>query len=258
MLKLYLVDLMREQCWERLDVKKTLLFLIEPFVLLVKYLSFRVWSEYSSVPPTFSVIGLVRQNANIDSAKFVEQNISHALVFDSKEILWDFALEKVKLSGHFLEFGVWNGYSINYFAKRYPNQIFYGFDSFQGLAEDWVGTYLRRGAFDRGGKLPVVSSNVVLVPGWFRETIPPFCQDKKGVDIAFIHLDADTYEATSSVLSLLGKRIAPGCIIVFDEHHGYPNWRNGEFRALNEFVSSHEIRFRYLGFSKMAAVIEII
>jgi hypothetical protein len=238
-------------------MKKLLWYVLEPLVTLAKYLSFRMSQASPSWSRPPSVIGLVRQNANFQSAEFIEQNLSDALLFDSREALWDFGLSKITLSGHFLEFGVYDGYSINYFAGQYPNRTVYGFDSFKGLAEDWAGTELKKGAFDLRGELPVVSSNVVLVPGWFEDTIPNFSKTI-GVDVAFIHLDADTYQATSCVLSLLAKNIGAGCIMVFDEHHGYPNWQNGEFRALNEFAKRHNIRFRYLGFSEMAALIEVV
>ena len=238
-------------------LKKVLGFVLEPLVILIKYLSFKVRQGSLSWSPPPSVIGLVRQNANYESAKFIEQNISRALLFDSREALWDFALSKITLNCHLLEFGVYSGYSINYFAGQNPNRIVYGFDSFEGLAENWVGTDLQKGAFDLRGKLPVVSSNVVLVPGWFEDTIPNFCETN-GVDVAFIHLDVDTYQSTNCVLSLLSKGIRPGCIMVFDEHHGYPNWQNGEFRALSEFAKKHNISFRYLGFSEMAAVIQVV
>jgi hypothetical protein len=236
-------------------LKKVLRFLIEPIVILTMYVAGRVRQESSLLNP--NVMGLVRQLALIDSAEFVNQNIYHAALFDSREKLWDAALAKVRLRGLYLEFGVWEGYSINYFANLRPDEMVVGFDSFEGLAEDWSGTNLLQGHFDLGGKLPTVSSNVRLVPGWFKETIPVFVQ-KNRENVAFLHLDADTYEATHTVLTLLGERLVPGSIIVLDEHHGYPNWRNGEFRALNEFASLRDVRIRYLGFSEMAAVVEVM
>ena len=44
-------------------------------------------------------------------------------------------------------------------------------------------------------------------------------------------------------------------MILLDEHHGYPNWQNGEFKALNEVLGPDE--YRYLAFSAQQAVIRI-
>ena len=43
----------------------------------------------------------------------------------------------------YIEFGVFSGTSINYFSKNLKKKI-YGFDSFEGLKEDWVGTTVTR------------------------------------------------------------------------------------------------------------------
>ena len=49
-----------------------------------------------------------------------------------------YALDNVKIEGDFLEFGVFQGRSINIIAEKFPDQKIYGFDSFKGLPEDWV------------------------------------------------------------------------------------------------------------------------
>lgn len=188
-----------------------ILILIEPVVRLAKYLTFRVADSLFKA----NVMHNVRKLAMEDSAKFIGENLQDANLFDSRERLWDFALAKVQIPGMHLEFGVHDGYSINYFAKKKPHQVFIGFDSFEGLAEDWHGTSLLEGAFDLGGQLPVVPSNVRLVSGWFSETLPDFVQTKQE-NIAYVHLDADTYQATTCVLSFLGSRLVNGSILVLD------------------------------------------
>ena len=48
------------------------------------------------------------------------------------------AIKNITLqNGHILEFGVFSGGTINYLAKKMPTKIIYGFDSFQGLPENW-------------------------------------------------------------------------------------------------------------------------
>jgi hypothetical protein len=204
-----------------------------------------------------SVLDIISLNAKADSASFVQANLSGAQLFATREALWDYALENLRFSGLHIELGVWSGNSIRYFALRAPNQTIYGFDSFRGLADDWLGAGLQRGAFDLKGNLPKVPVNVTLVPGWFEETLPTF-NSQQNDPIAFIHLDADTYTSTKLALEALASKIIAGTILVFDEYHGYPNWREGEFKAWDEFVGDHDIEFSYLAFSEQQVAIEIV
>ena len=50
-------------------------------------------------------------------------------------------------NNYYLEFGVFSGSSINFFSKKINKKI-YGFDSFEGLKEDWSGTTVIKGTFD--------------------------------------------------------------------------------------------------------------
>ena len=53
-----------------------------------------------------------------------------------KAIANDQNLEKT-----YMEFGVFSGSSINFLSKHLYNKEIYGFDSFEGLKEDWIGTW---------------------------------------------------------------------------------------------------------------------
>lgn len=189
----------------------------------------------------------VWRRAAVSSADYAEQYMRNALIFEGATDLWDFAISKITVTGLIAEFGVWNGYSINYVAER-RNQTIYGFDSFQGLKEDWSGHSYRKGKFDRGGVLPQVASNVTLIKGWFDDTLPGFLGSNEG-PFSYIHLDADTYESTSVVLKLIGNRITKGTVIVFDDYFGYPGWLDGEHRAWQDFVCSTRMNYEYIAFS---------
>ena len=60
-----------------------------------------------------------------------------------------------------------------------------------------------------GGNLPKVNPNVQLVKGWFNETLPEFIR-KENSEVAFLHIDCDTYESTKYVLNTLKEKIIPG------------------------------------------------
>jgi hypothetical protein len=135
--------------------------------------------------------------------------------------------------------------------------ILHGFDSFEGLREDFIGTNWITGAFTTRGKIPEFDSNVKLHVGWFNETLPKFLEGYLE-DFAFVHLDADTYESTYLVLNLLKNRIVKGTIIVFDEYLGIPNWRNGEHKAWTQFTQETQNSYEYLAFSDQAAVVRVL
>lgn len=208
------------------------------------------------VRPT--AIDILEMRALESSALYIENNGKNAMIFRSRPNLWSFALNQVATKGIFIEFGVSWGKSINYFAKRLPkDKTIFGFDSFQGLRENFTGTGFGKEAFTTGGKLPKVPDNVVLVKGWFKDTLPSFLEQNLNT-ISFIHMDADTYESTKEVLDLVADRIKFGTIVVFDEYIGNPNWINNEYKAWKEFVAKKNINYQYIAFSPQAAVVRVM
>ena len=204
---------------------------------------------------------VLREKAIERSADYVLGHMNEAVMFKTREDLWDFCVQSTinRKLGQFVvaEFGVWEGYSINYFARKCPNSTIYGFDSFEGLEENWSGYNLIKGTFSTGGKLPKCEPNVVLYKGWFEETMPDFLSKLQGKQISILHLDSDTYKPTKFVLKSLTNNLKSGSLVIFDEFFGYPGFENHEFLAWNEFVESQEIEFRYIGFSEMQVAIEI-
>jgi hypothetical protein len=153
----------------------------------------------------------------------------------------DQALEKgIPEDGLILEFGVWQGSSIRKIAAKHPTRKIYGFDSFEGLPERWERDDMNfhPGFFSTNGRLPPVQPNVTLVKGWFCDTLPSFVNEHRGAKIALLHIDCDLYSSTRDVFTALKDMIQDGTVIVFDELVNYPNYENGELKALEEFLSS--------------------
>jgi len=190
------------------------------------------------------------------TADYIEENMTSAIIFQRRKSLWDYVFQKSSLEGLILEFGVSEGTSINYFSKL-TTQTIYGFDSFEGLKEDWAGSGLLKGHFSREGEIPKVSENVSLIKGWFDESLPKFL-DSYNDQLKIAHIDGDTYEAAKIVLEHLSPRIKKGTIIIFDEYFGYLGWKNGEYKAFQELVASQNITYRYLGFSENSVAVKII
>jgi hypothetical protein len=153
-----------------------------------------------------------------------------------REELWTRALQKIGTPDIlFLEFGVWQGYSIDYFSRlnRSPPSRFYGFDSFEGLPEGWRG--MSAGHFSTGGQIPVSDDERVrFVKGWFRDSLPG--QLDRLVEEArsralLVHFDADLYSSTLYLLCALTQRF-DSFYCVFDEFSGH------EMRALHNFMQA--------------------
>src|SRR3954470_15875206 len=106
------------------------------------------------------------------SVDYIERSMPDALGFASQREVIEFSLDAVKVSGHYLEFGVYTGGTIRFMAKHIGGKIIHGFDSFEGLPEAWGGFSLGRRAFDVKGRLPRVPGNVMLHRGWFDQTLP--------------------------------------------------------------------------------------
>lgn len=207
-----------------------------------------------------NIHNVIWERAISESADFVYNYIDNVMLFRQKNQMWNYISEKINqknISGIGIEFGVAKGRSINYLSKKIPSLHFFGFDSFIGLPEDWIGHHAVKGSYNQRGKLPKVNSNVSLVRGWFDETIPEFLNKYNMNDVLFIHIDSDTYQSATIILNQIGPKIKTGTLVLFDEFIGYPNWKNGEFKALNEAAERFEFQFKFLAFSTEQALIEI-
>ena len=176
-----------------------------------------------------------------------------------------FSLAHARNQGLWLEFATHDGTTINLIAEIMHsygkgNQIIYGFDSFEGLPEDWRKEGDRYN-FDMKGKLPKVAwENIRLVKGWFNETIPKFLslteKQLKGCqkDVAMIHIDSDLYSSAITVLKGLKDRMRPGTVIMFDQIHdgggNYPEYREHEYKAWSEFSEEYNVSYRWLAHAK--------
>ncbi len=185
--------------------------------------------------------------AREQSADYVEQHMPDAMMFEERDELLTFCVASAPAEGLVLEFGVEKGGSIRQLAASTPRTV-HGFDSFEGLPEDWAGTSEKRGKFSLGGQMPAVPANVTLHKGWFDKVLPGFLAANSG-PAALVHIDCDLYSSSRTVLWALADRLRAGSVILFDEYFNYPNWRHHEFRAWQEFVQAFGVQYRYIGYS---------
>lgn len=205
-----------------------------------------IWWQIALPQPPHTVVRETNRRAIGDSADYADSNMPRALGFSNIEPLWRHAFAARVANGLCVEYGVWRGRSINFFASQ-TKEMIYGFDSFEGLQEDWHGWAFPKGTFNLDGVLPPVPANVTLIKGWFDKTLPAFLREHPE-PFSFIHIDCDTYEATSIVLNAAQDRFQKGTVVVFDEYFGYRGWRMGEFKAWQEFVAARGLSYEYLAF----------
>jgi len=140
---------------------------------------------------------------------------------------------------HVLEFGVYKGGTLKQLSKFY-NSTVHGFDSFEGLPEDWVGTNHKKGGMSAGGRIPEIP-NCKIWKGWFENTIPEYLKEYKG-PIKLLHIDCDLYSSTKTILELLNDNIVSGTILCFDEwyYNHNPKYKDHEQKAFFEWIGDRE------------------
>ena len=154
-----------------------------------------------------------------------------------------YELEKKELL--YLEFGVASGSSFFWWMKKnnHPGSLFRGFDTFEGLPEDWGGFKKGAMAFDQ---VEANDGRAEFVRGIFQESLHPFIELNKELlrsKPKVIHLDADLFSSTIFVLSQLFPYLKKGDIIFFDEF----NVANHEFLAFKIFTESFYVKLRPIG-----------
>lgn len=143
----------------------------------------------------------------------------------------------------YLEFGVWQGDTVRYWSNLLsnPESRLHGFDSFEGLPEDW-GLKWPKGMFSTGGNIPQIDDlRVTFFKGWFEDTLADY--ELPPHDVLVVNFDADLYSSTLYALNRLKDAIVPGTYLYFDEFHDGQH----EFRAFNEFRQSSGMRFGLVG-----------
>lgn len=203
--------------------------------------------DFFSRRPSAALQAELHKRALQRSADFVEKHMGSALFCSDKFELLQLVSTRLN-KGAILEFGVYKGHTINHLARLLPNRTITGFDSFEGLPENWNGYRYSIRNFDRKGNAPRVEKNVELEIGWFDKTLPAFLQ-KQSDTIALAHIDCDIYSSTMTVLQILLPHFTDGTILVFDEFFNYVGYEHHEYRAFFEFIKKTKLEYKYVAYS---------
>ena len=191
--------------------------------------------------------------SRVESYQYAAGAAPQARFFSTARQMLKFAIDNAGADGLFLEFGVCYGTSITMIANQVDATV-HGFDSFEGLPESWDVSVTRgvkreqAGTYSTLGRPPPVPDNVALHIGLFEDTLPGFVEQHQD-HVSFVNVDCDLYSSTRTVFQHLGDRFVPGSVVVFDDYFCYPEWRQHEYKAFQEFVTKFGIRYEYLAFS---------
>lgn len=144
---------------------------------------------------------------------------------------------------NYFEFGVAAGKSFDWFMEQnqHPDSKFYGFDTFDGLPEDW-GPF-KKGSFSNDNKMPVLKdSRGSYFKGLFQQTIPSFVQHIDNSRRNVLMMDADLWSATLYALCSLAPFLKKGDIIFFDEFVVPTH----EYKAFADFTQSHYLKMELI------------
>ncbi len=165
--------------------------------------------------------------------------------YTKREAMYQWVIDNEGLTGiiNYLEFGVAGGHSFNWWMTKNTNADarFYGFDTFDGLPEDW-GPF-KKGSFSNNNELPVLKDERgKFYKGLFQQTVPGFLSELDTSRRNVIMLDADLFSATLYALTMLAPYLKKDDIILFDEFVVPTH----EFKAYMDFIQSHYINMQLI------------
>lgn len=160
------------------------------------------------------------------------------------------------LPGHFLEAGVFRGASFCRFRKLgrlfHPDHTrrFIGFDMFGKFppAEFGPDKAVLDKQFASDGDMGIsrdallklleeqgLASNVDLIEGDIRKTLPAYLEKNQEMSFSIVNIDLDLYEPIKAALEELFPRVVRGGVVVLDDYEGFP----GAKKAVDEYLAEH-------------------
>ncbi len=172
-------------------------------------------------------------------------------LFFHRWALFDSMINKSKKDRPFYEFGVWRGESFKYLINTFKKG--YGFDTFEGLPEDWHQT--KQGSYSAERIIPNIDGGT-FIAGKFEDTLPTFFAESRPM-ASIINFDADLYSSTLCALNYSKPVINKDTILIFDEFIINENWEQDEYKALNEFCSNNNLTYEVLAISYMTKQVAV-
>jgi len=198
-----------------------------------------------TIPDSYKLKTIV----NMSTLKTWEKKQTSFPIFGTRYEMYDYIQKKYleNESVDYLEFGVFEGASIDYWRKlnQKSQSRFYGFDTFTGLPEAWknVLSDIPGGTWTTNGNLPKIDDKrVIFYKGLFQETIDPFLKEYQPSNKIVIHNDSDLYSSSLYLLTRLDDIIKKNTIMIFDEFSNVMH----EFKALEDYCSAYNKKYKVI------------
>jgi hypothetical protein len=212
--------------------------------LFIKFELHRVFSPFTGV--LLNLVYMTRLSKWVYDHKKIEYNdFFSKWDYNKRYGMYKWVFEKEDLTGplNYLEFGVASGKSFDWFMTQNAHQDsrFYGFDTFDGLPEDW-GPF-KKGAFSTNNEIPLIEDfRGKFLKGLFQQTVPTFLAEFDNSRRNVLMMDADLWSSTLYVLTSLAPFLKKGDIIFFDEFVVPTH----EFKAFLDFTLSYYMKLKLI------------
>jgi predicted O-methyltransferase YrrM len=161
------------------------------------------------------------------------------------------SVDAVTLDGDWAEFGVAKGWSMRFLAERLPEHgHLWAFDSFKGLPESIPELpRIFRGRFKCD--VPDAPPRTTITVGLFEDYVSSWAVEHAATAgrLALVHLDADLYTSTKTVLDAIAPLLGPGTVMICDDVLP-PMPADQEWRAVHEWMESHAVEYEWIARTK--------
>ena len=199
--------------------------------------------------PEFNLLDILWERASIESADFVEEHLGEALVFSEGSRFLHFVVQKMReqtIGGRFLSCTAQSGE--NELDAHFTRVSRSNGQSFRSLVDAWKGNHPVKAPCSDATPRP----DTYYIDSAFKQS-----PSKEIPVVGLVHIEGGISEVAEIVLEGVEKHLKPGVLLMFGELIGYPNWRNGQYRAWKNIVEVYGLKFRYLGFCNHQALVEI-
>jgi hypothetical protein len=207
----------------------------------------------SSLPSLVAFLDYLYLKLPLPISAYVYSIARNTLFRDARRPYFEAIFENIslaKLEGDYLEFGVFRGTSFimaSKLAQTYnmPAMRLFAFDSFEGLpnsegkaftkSEFSCSEVLFRKIIEKAG---MDLSKVVIVKGFYSNSLDEDTKRKYNIKAAIVHIDCDLYSSTKEVLNFIENIVTHGTILIFDDWDSFKDEdveNMGERKAFKEW-----------------------